>query len=41
MLAEEAQRDKVDVAKQKNAEAILDKISELKKLLLEKLKTLS
>ena len=31
MLVEEAQRDKVEVAKQKNAEAILEKIAELEK----------
>ena len=31
MLAEEAQRDKVDDSKQKNAEDFLDKISELEK----------
>ena len=31
MLAEEAQRDKAEVAKQKNAEAILEKIIDLQK----------
>ena len=31
MLAEEAQRDKAEAAKQKNAEEILDKMSELEK----------